>query len=580
MSVNVEIKPESVFVVSGGAKGITAKCIVNLAQKYPCRFIILGRSELINNEPEFAKECFDEPSLKKRIMDYLISRSEKPTPIRLQDLYKQIVGNREIKQTLSDVRATGSKVAYLNVDVTDTLDLHQKISVCVERMGKVTGIIHGAGNLADKLIEKKTEHDFEKVYNAKVKGLENLLSCVNSSELEYLVLFSSVSGFYGNIGQSDYAIANEILNKSAHLVKQKYPSCHVVAINWGAWDSGMVTPQLKKEFTKRGIDIIPIKVGTQMLVNELQAQHNDTTQLIIGSPTIPPSAFIGTELKKYTIRRQLKLSANPFLHDHVIAGNPVLPATCAVSWISDTCEKIYPGHKAFSCREFKVLKGITFNETLASEYFLDLQEIAKSADKHEVKFQGKIWSKNPQGKPIYHFSANIILLRDIPPAPIYQRLNLSLDNIITLTGKDFYQKGVSSLFHGPSFQQIKRVINRDQTKITTECFWQEISKQQQGQFPAYWINGFTTDLSTHGLWLWLSYFHQQICLPGGLSRYEQFEQIPDHTNFYVSCEITSKTVTGVSADFYIHDEKGKLYSQILGAKGIIFPAKLMAMKQE
>jgi hypothetical protein len=38
------------------------------------------------------------------------------------------------------------------------------------------------------------------------------------------VLFSSIVGFFGNVGQSDYAIANEILNKSAHLIKRKYPS--------------------------------------------------------------------------------------------------------------------------------------------------------------------------------------------------------------------------------------------------------------------------------------------------------------------------------------------------------------------
>lgn len=162
-----------------------------------------------------------------------MNQGEKPTPMKVQGFYQQIAGSREIKQTLSEIRATGSEVQYLSVDVTDTLDLHQKITDTVESMGKVTGIIHGAGNLADKLIEKKTEADFEKVYTAKVKGLENLLSCINSSDLEHLVLFSSVSGFYGNIGQSDYAIANEILNKSAYLVKQKYPSCHVVAINWG-----------------------------------------------------------------------------------------------------------------------------------------------------------------------------------------------------------------------------------------------------------------------------------------------------------------------------------------------------------
>jgi NAD(P)-dependent dehydrogenase (short-subunit alcohol dehydrogenase family) len=578
MTTTTQIRPSSVFLVSGGAKGITAKCTIKLAQQYPCKFILLGRSELLETEPDFAQDCFDEATLKKRIMEYLLSKGEKPTPISVQKIFNQISSNREIKQTLAAIQQAGGQAKYINVDVTDTLTLNQKITSAVAQIGEITGIIHGAGNLADKLIEKKTEQDFEKVYTAKVQGLENLLACVKPNQLEHLVLFSSVTGFYGNIGQSDYAIANEILNKSAHSFKQKYPQCHVVAINWGGWDSGMVTPQLKKEFAKRGIDIIPVEAGTQMLVNELHPAYHNTTQVVIGSPMVPPAALLDPDLRSYRIRRKLTLEGNPFLLDHVIAGNPVLPATCAVSWMSDACEKLYPGYKAFSSTDFRVFKGITFNETLADEYILDLQETSKNLDTHEVNFSCKISSKTPEGKTIYHFSTNIKLLRDVPAAPIYERLNLTEDNIITTIGKDFYQTGEAALFHGSAFQQLRRVINISSEKITTECFWQAINKVQQGQFPAYWVNAFTTDLSTHPLWIWLHHYHQEICLPGQQERYEQFAKTPYNEPFYVSCEVKSKTQTSVVADFFIHDKQGKIYSQLLGGRGIIFPAKLMQPK--
>ncbi len=578
MTTVAQIRPSSVFLVSGGAKGITAKCAIRLAQQYPCKFILLGRSELLETEPEWAKDCFDEATLKKRIMEYLLSLGEKPTPMSLQKVYNQISSSREIKETLAAIQKAGGQAEYISADVTDVSALNQKLATAVERIGQITGIIHGAGNLADKLIEKKTEQDFEKVYTAKVQGLENLLSCIKPSQLEHLVLFSSVTGFYGNIGQSDYAIANEILNKSAHLIKQKYPQCHVVAINWGGWDSGMVTPELKKEFARRGIDIIPVEAGTQMLVREMHLANHNTTQVVIGSPMTPPAATIEPELRSYRIRRKLALAANPFLQDHVIAGNPVLPATCAVSWMSDVCEKLYPGYKAFSSTDFRIFKGITFNETLADEYILDLQETSKNIDTHEVNFLCKISSKTPEGKTIYHFSTQVKLLRDIPPAPTYENLNLVEDNIITTTGKDFYQTGESALFHGSTFQQLRRVINISPDKITVECFWQEIDKTKQGQFPAYWINGFTTDLSTHPLWIWLYHYHQEICLPGQQERYEQFAKTPYNQPFYVSCEIKSKTQTGVVADFFVHDQQGTIYSQLLGGKGIIFPAKLMRPK--
>ncbi|MBD0303282.1 MAG: SDR family NAD(P)-dependent oxidoreductase, partial [Tolypothrix sp. T3-bin4] len=377
MTTQTQNPTTSVFLVSGGARGITAQCVIKLAQHQPGKFILLGRSAIAQSEPDFAQDCFEEPVLKKRIMENLLSQGQKPTPMSVQKIYNSIISSREIKQTISTIQKAGSTAEYISVDVTDPIALQEKIAAVVKRTGAVTGIIHGAGNLADKLIEKKTEQDFEKVYTAKVKGLENLLACVHPSQLQHLVLFSSVAGFYGNIGQTDYAIANEILNKSAHLIKQKYPDCHVVAINWGGWDSGMVTPELKKAFAERGIDIIPVEVGTKMLVKELNSVNRATTQVIIGSPITPPPAELDSELRTYRIRRKMTLEANPFLVDHTIAGSQVLPATCAMSWMINACEELYPGYTYNNCREFKVLKGITFNETLASEHILELQEIAK-----------------------------------------------------------------------------------------------------------------------------------------------------------------------------------------------------------
>jgi NAD(P)-dependent dehydrogenase (short-subunit alcohol dehydrogenase family) len=287
MNSTSQIDSSTVFVVSGGARGITAQCTIRLAQEYRCRWILLGRSPLINPEPDWAIGFEQEADLKKQIMRSLAEQGEKPTPLAVQKLYKKISASREIIHTLKTLEEVGSQAEYLKVDITDITTLQPQLVAATERLGPVTGIIHGAGNLADKLIEKKTPEDFETVYAAKVTGLENLLTCIPPKQLDYLVLFSSVAGFYGNAGQTDYAIANEILNKSAHLIKQKYPDCHVVSINWGPWDSGMVTPELKKIFAQRQIEVIPIEVGAQLLVEELQDRHRETVQVLMESPLMP-----------------------------------------------------------------------------------------------------------------------------------------------------------------------------------------------------------------------------------------------------------------------------------------------------
>ncbi|MFM9158849.1 MAG: polyketide synthase dehydratase domain-containing protein, partial [Dolichospermum sp.] len=204
----------------------------------------------------------------------------------------------------------------------------------------------------------------------------------------------------------------------------------------------------------------------------------------------------------------------------------------AKSWMVNGCEEIYPGYTYFSCQNFKVLKGITFNSTLAKEHILEIQEVAK-LDGDFVEFQAKILSKNPEGKTHYHFSSLIKLVKNMPERPIYEAMDLREDHIVTKTGKDFYQNGDLSLFHGPAFQKITKVLNISPKKLTAECCWQEITAKEQGQFSVKWYNPYMIDLSTQTLWLWLNHIHQEVCLPGQLTYCEQFLAVPFNVPFYV-----------------------------------------------
>ncbi|MDZ8104028.1 MAG: SDR family NAD(P)-dependent oxidoreductase [Nostoc sp. DedQUE12a] len=561
-----------VFLVSGGAKGITAQCAIELAQRYQCKFILLGRSAA-GSEPVWAEGYLGEADLKKQIMEDFLARGEKPTPAMVQKKFNAISSSREIAATLQAIEQAGGQAEYLSVDVTDGLTLCEQVASVVERFGTVTGIIHGAGNLADKRIEKKSLQDFETVYAAKVKGLENLLRCVLPNQLNYLVLFSSVVGFYGNVGQSDYAIANEILNKSAHLFKLNYPHCHVVAINWGPWNSGMVSPELKQAFAERNIETIPIEIGTKMLANELANANQESVQVLIGSPLVYIPDKLPSELKSFRIHRHLTLAANPFLQDHVIAGSPVLPATCGLLWIANTCEQLYPGYKAFSCTNYKVLKGLIFDENLPTEYTLDLQEIAKNGIS-EIDFDAKIWSKTPEGKIRYHFSSQMKLKREIPEAPLHEFINLSQDGKITATASSLYQNGATTLFHGATFQGVKSVLNANLENITIECYLPEPKEQQQGQFPVQTFNPYIADVQIHAFWIWSQHFHQLACLPSEITIFEQFLPVPFDETFYVSCQIKSKTESSLVVDVIAHNQQGQIYTRMLGAKGTILPKQL------
>ena len=77
---------DSVFLVSGGAKGVTAHCVVELAKKHQCQFILLGRSRFDANQPDWASGLTEQADLNKAAMAAITSEGEKPTPVAVKKI--------------------------------------------------------------------------------------------------------------------------------------------------------------------------------------------------------------------------------------------------------------------------------------------------------------------------------------------------------------------------------------------------------------------------------------------------------------------------------------------------------------
>ncbi|RMG74954.1 MAG: SDR family NAD(P)-dependent oxidoreductase [Chloroflexi bacterium] len=550
-----EINSNSVFVVSGGAKGITARCVEYMANIFHCKFILMGRSRL-ENDPDWAVDAVDEAALKKAAMAYLKDQGEKPTPVAVQKLANRVLSSREIRQTLATVAANGGQAVYVSADITDADAVKSAIAEGVAQLGEVTGIIHGAGNLADKLIENKTEQDFETVYAAKVQGLENLLQAV--PKVHHLVLFSSVAGFFGNVGQADYALANEILNKAAHIYKRQNPAAHVISINWGPWDAGMVTPQLKAYFQQHNIKVIPVNVGAHMLVEELlRVPGDDAVQIVIGSGLGTLAVEPDGELRTHRLRRRLVLEQSPFLQDHVVDGKAVLPMVSAMSWMSSTAEGLYPGFKTFGFEDYRVLKGIVFDDELADSYILELKETAKAAD--EITLEAKVSSHPPSSKlPRFHYSTRLFLVRSKPQAPIFNDFDLTPREDIP--GSRFYDD--YTLFHGFAFKGVERVLNISRERVTLECRCPVVEPRYQGQFPMLSFNYFATDIGLQSMGIYAKYYYGAGSLPLRSGGGHHYIDVPMGARFYVTLLIHKASETGLVTTLYLHDENGLLYQKV------------------
>ncbi len=87
------------------------------------------------------------------------------------------------------------------------------------------------------------------------------------TELDFFILFSSISSVFGSAGQGNYVAANAFLDALAHYRRSK--GLPALSINWGAWASvGMaaaVADKIDHRLKDRGVSSIEVAKGLRIL---------------------------------------------------------------------------------------------------------------------------------------------------------------------------------------------------------------------------------------------------------------------------------------------------------------------------
>jgi acyl transferase domain-containing protein/NAD(P)-dependent dehydrogenase (short-subunit alcohol dehydrogenase family)/acyl carrier protein len=403
-----------VVVVTGGARGVTAETAVALAEAFAPTLVLLGRSPAPEPEPVWLAAVTDEADIKRAL---LAQAGGKATPKELQERYQRIQANREALRTLERIRQADARAEYHQADVRDDAAVRATLAEVTRTLGPVRGLVHGAGVLADRLIEDKTEEQFQQVYGTKVAGLNHLLAALPDG-LKVLALFSSSTGRFGRTGQADYAIANEVLNKTARQQAALRPGCRVVALNWGPWDGGMVTPGLRRVFAAEGVGVIPLRAGADFFVRELRQAGGPVEVVVLGpgsglvqdaAPTARPQALAAV------FERQVTVEQFPVLRAHVLDHRAVLPMALMVEWLAHAALHGHPGLAFHGFDQLRVLKGVIVNpaqpplvRVLAGPA---LQRDGRTVVPVELHGQGG------HGRDLLHARAEVVLVPQLPAAP-------------------------------------------------------------------------------------------------------------------------------------------------------------------
>ena len=279
-----------VWLVSGGARGVTAACIEALAQRIPGRFALLGRSEPAP-WPSDVAITNDIKVLRRQLAARALAAGKRPMPKDIERVARQMLAGQEIRGTLARMESAGVSAKYYPCDISDRQQVQEIVSRIQNELGQVTALVHGAGVLADSLLIDKTRQQFDRVFATKVGGLQNLLAALGDAPLSHTALFSSAAAFYGNNGQGDYAMANEVLNRVAQSLKRRWPEATVKSFNWGPWDSGMVDQTLAEYFKDRGIGLIPVREGALLFADRM-LEGADDVELLVGDSWADPRAEV------------------------------------------------------------------------------------------------------------------------------------------------------------------------------------------------------------------------------------------------------------------------------------------------
>ncbi|HEX5760466.1 MAG TPA: SDR family NAD(P)-dependent oxidoreductase, partial [Thermoanaerobaculia bacterium] len=297
--------------------------------------------------------------LKQALLAAAQAAGEALSPAELARRAAEVQARREVAANLDALRAAGAEVRYLAADVRDEAGLAAALAEVRRAWGPIAGIVHGAGVLADRLLADKTEEQVDRVFGTKVEGLRNLLAATAEDPLALICLFSSVAARSGNAGQSDYAMANETLNRVAAAERRsRGGACLVKSPNWGPWESGMVSPALRARFAAAGVPLIDREAGAAMLVEELRAGPAEEVEVVLGGAPRPRALVAGETRRGLAMEAFVSAATHPYLADHRIHDVPVLPVVLVLEWFLRLARACCPDLELTACRDLKVLRGI------------------------------------------------------------------------------------------------------------------------------------------------------------------------------------------------------------------------------
>lgn len=248
-----ELKSDGVYVILGGTGRIGREISKLLVKKQKIQLVLIHRTML----PERAE------------WEKLIEENQN----------KKLV--RKLKDLIA-IEESGSKVRFVQCDITDEEAMKQLFITIREKYQKIGGIIQCAVDDTSLKIKDLSEKEFQRALNTKIKSTYTLSKITEEDSLDFFLTFSSVMTLVGGVGTASYMASNSFLEAfSQERTLKNLPS---QVICWPEWlNIGLSEELMNSEETsifrkiekRTALDLLEIllyKKLDRVIVGEIQKE--------------------------------------------------------------------------------------------------------------------------------------------------------------------------------------------------------------------------------------------------------------------------------------------------------------------
>lgn len=176
------------------------------------------------------------------------------------------------------IESLGAEVEVRSLDITD----HTAVAAMMDDIGRgprpLRGILHAAGvNWFSKVVDMDRARTLETL-KIKISAAWNLHELTREAELDFFILYSSVSALWGSVSFSHYTAANSFMDALAWYRRQH--GLPALSINWGPWSEAGMSAGYEETriLSKLGFQLMTPERALRALERALVAGQ---TQLVI-----------------------------------------------------------------------------------------------------------------------------------------------------------------------------------------------------------------------------------------------------------------------------------------------------------